>query len=152
MAVTTKGFTSVGTDFLLSAAKPTSQTGPLYAGLTWTTIGEVDSIGDIVVTDEIQSRVPLKTGVTTKTKGATNYEPFDISGAWASGDAGQVMLKAAKESKATYSYQIAYADGSKEYGECLVTSRGKMVGDSSAFTGFMTSIEPTGASLEVPMV
>lgn len=152
MASTTQAFTSVGTTLSLVLTPTATKTAVAYAALSWVEIGEVDSIGDIVVTDEVQSRVPLKTGVTTKTKGATNYEPFDVQGGWASGNAGQVALATARQQRTPVSYKIAYADGSMEYGDALVTSRGKSIGDSSAFTGFMATFEPTGASVEVPMV
>lgn len=150
MPGTTSAFTSVGTTLSLVLAPITTKTAVGYAAGTWIEIGEVDNIGDITVTDEVQSRVPLKTGITTKTKGATNYEPFDVSGGWASGDAGQVALAAARVQRTPVSYKIAYADGSIEYGDALVTSRSKSVGDSSAFTGFSATFEPTGASIEVP--
>jgi hypothetical protein len=152
MAATTAAFTSVGTTLSIVLTPSATKTAVAYAGLTWVEIGEVDNIGDITVTDEIQSRVPLKTGVTTKTKGATNYEPFDVSGGWASGNAGQVALASARTQRTPCSYKIAYADGSIEYGDALVTSRSKSIGDSSAFTGFSATLEPTGASIEVPMV
>jgi hypothetical protein len=152
MAVTTAAFTSVGTTIGLVAAAPTAATKAGYEALTYIEVGEVDSIGDIVVSREVQSRVPLKTGITTKTKGATNFEPFTVSGAWASGDQGQVMVKAALEANTAYSYCISYADGSKEYGRGLITSRGKNPGDANAFTGMTFTIDPTGAALEVAMI
>lgn len=147
---TTSAFTSVGTTLAIAAAAPATPDAAGFGALTWKEIGELDSIGDIVVSNEIQSRVPLKTGVTTKTKGATTFEPFTVQGAWASGDVGQSELKNARESTTAYSYKISFADGSKEYGRALVTSRGKNVGDSNAFTGFSATFEPTGASIEVP--
>lgn len=152
MAATTAAFTSVGTTLSVFLTPSATKTAVAYGGLAWIEIGEVDNIGDITVTDEIQSRVPLKTGVTTKTKGATNYEPFDVSGGWASGNAGQVALATARTQRTPISYKIAYADGSVEYGDALLTSRSKSIGDSSAFTGFSATFEPTGASIEVPMV
>jgi hypothetical protein len=152
MATTTQAFTSVGTTLSIAVTPIATKTAVGYAAGPWVEIGEVDNIGDITVTDEIQARVPLKTGITTKTKGATNYEPFDVSGGWASGDVGQVALATARTQRTAVSYKIAYADGSMEYGDALVTARTKTIGDSSAFTGFSCTIEPTGASIEVPKV
>lgn len=149
MSGTTAAFTSVGTTFSLAAGAPATPDAAGYAAVVWKEVGEVDSISEIKVTDAINSRVPLKTGVTTKTKGATTYEPFTLQGAWAAGDVGQAELKAAREAKAAYSYMIAYADGSKEYGRALITSRSKTPNDASSFTGFSATVEPTGASLEV---
>lgn len=152
MAATTVPFTSVGTTFWVCATLPTSDTAPLFTALSWIEVGEVDSIGDQVVTDEVMTRTPLKTGVTSKTKGATTIEPFDIVGGWASGNTGQVALKAARESKLPYAYKVEYMDGSKEFGRALITSRGKSIGDSSAFVGFSVTLDPVALPLEVPMV
>lgn len=84
-----------------------------YAALTWTTVGEVEDIGEFGDTFSTASFVSLADGRTRKYKGTADAGDVTIALGLDNSDAGQTALKAAHadRSKGNYPIRITLNDG-----------------------------------------
>ncbi len=135
MAVTTAAFTSAGTIISVSAALPASVTKTAYAALAWTAIGEVVDGGEIGRTYNIVTHNPLATRATRNLKGSYNDGTVPIKAAYASGDAGQVLVQAALLLDVNYSFKFALQDGTIIYCKAQVASAPVNIGTVDNVTG-----------------
>ena len=145
-------FTSVGTFLTLSATLPTDSTAAAFATAFASPIevGGVDTIGEIRMTRNINSRTPLKTGVEVNSAGGAVVEPIAVDGAIIRGDEGQEMLESHLRSAAKLAFCVNYPDGGKEYGVAIVTAGGRSPGeDANAFAGMSYELKPSGATVIV---
>lgn len=134
MAVTTAAFTSAGTIISISAGLPTSLTKTAYAALTFTAIGEVTDGGEIGRTYNMVTHNPLGSRATVKLKGSYDEGTVAVKAAYASGDAGQVIVQAALLSDAFYAFKFALQDGSIIYCEAQVSSAPVAIGGVDSVT------------------
>ena len=108
--------TAAGTALAISAAKPASEDATGYAALTFTEIGNVESIGTIGATTEVVTFQPLK-GAQQKHKGPTNFGSLTPTLAHTDADAGQTLLRTAADDTTNklYSFKVTYPDGAVRY-------------------------------------
>lgn len=151
MAVTTSAFTSAGTIIAISAALPASLTKTAYAALTYTTIGEVVDGGSVGRTYTIVTHNPLATRGTVKLKGSYDDGTVALKAAYASGDAGQVLVQAALLVDTFYSFKFTLQDGTVIYCEGMVSSAPVTIGtvDSVASVAFSLAVK-SGTLIIVP--
>jgi len=106
--------TAAGTALAISAAAPATEDETGYAALTYTEVGQIESIGAIgAVFNKVEFQ-PLK-GPKQKHKGSVDYGSLQPSLAHDDEDAGQTLLRTAADSNDRYSFEVTYPDGAKRY-------------------------------------
>lgn len=80
--------------------------------LSYTEIGEVESIGEFGDASNPITFTALADSRTTKVKGSRNAGGFTVTMGRDTGDAGQVALRAAEKTKFDYAIKVEYSDGS----------------------------------------
>jgi hypothetical protein len=135
MAITTAAFTSAGTVISVSAALPATLTKTAYAALTWAPIGEVVDGGAIGRTYNIVTHNPLASRATRNLKGSYNDGTVAVQAAYASGDAGQVLVQAALLLDVAYAFKFALQDGTIIYCKAQVASAPVNIGTVDSVTG-----------------
>lgn len=148
-------FTSVGTFIEVCSTLPATNdvAGFTAVGMTWVEVGGVDTIGEIRMTRNVNSRTPLKTGVEINVGGSASFEPFTVDGAIIRDDPGQEMLETKLRANAKVSFCVNYPDGGKEYGTAMITGGGRSPGeDANAFAGMAYELKPSGATVIVDPV
>lgn len=135
---------SVGTKFYVSAAEPATYDTAGFGALSWTEVGEVESLGEFGGNASITNFVPLGTGVVKKRKGSIDYGTVSAAIGRLVGDTGQAILKAGFDGAAKYtvhSFKVVNADASIAYFTGIVGSFTKVVNDSNAVTMVNCNVE-----------
>ena len=91
-------YSGSGTCVSVSAAAPATHDETGFAALTWTNVGELESLGELTVNHSPVTFSNLCTGRTTVDKGAEDSIEFDITCADDPADAGQGILRTARAS------------------------------------------------------
>lgn len=103
---------NTGLIFSISAAIPATfdEAGYGATAITWTEIGEVETMGPYGVTRQIIEFTPVKTGVVSKMGGSKNYGNIEGTCGKVSDDGGQILARAATEANTHYSLRVEYPD------------------------------------------
>jgi len=125
---------SAGSGFFVSPSKPTASTETAYELLTWTEIGQVESLGNFGGSAQMTEFTPLKSGVVQKLKGSKNYGQVSCVMAEDIADAGQILLKAGFDGAAEYtvhSFKVVNSDGAIKFFTGLIGSFEYQTGGSN---------------------
>jgi hypothetical protein len=134
-------FKSAGATLHISAATPATFDQAGYSALSYTKVGQIESIGDFGREREINKFVPLETGIAMKVVGSADAGAPDIVVALDTDDAGQVLMKAASRSDNAYSIKITSKQGDVYYMQAFVKKWKVQIGDANGITKAATSIE-----------
>jgi hypothetical protein len=116
-------FSGAGTCLAVSAAAPATHNAAGFAALTWTTVGELESIGELTINHATVSFTNLCTARTSVSKGAEEPVTVAIGVAMDRDDAGQALMTTARKSlTAVYSFRIQEANGDIAYFRAHVMS------------------------------
>lgn len=107
--------TSAGTLFKISAGLPATYTEAGFEALTFTEVGEITDYGEFGRKYNLVKHNPVATRKTVKRKGSYDSGSMTIPMALDNSDAGQIIMKAAAASDASYSICIELKDGFKYY-------------------------------------
>ena len=110
--------TSSGLTVSISIATPATFDKVGFDALTFTTIGEVTSVGEYGGTQEEVNHTPLNTAIVEKFKGATNYGSMALEFGYNVADAGQILLQAGSigaQQFTKHSVKVEFSDGSIDY-------------------------------------
>ena len=121
-----------GTLFAVSAGVPATYDAPGFAALTYTTVGELTSMGDRGQTFEDVSYAVLKDRATKHLKGTSDQPESEIEMVVDRNDAGQLLMKAASKSDAEYAFKVTYSNGDIDYFQALTYSFVTVGGDANA--------------------
>jgi hypothetical protein len=112
-----------GTTMAISASLPATYDAAGYGAtsITYTAVGEVESIGEHGVTAAVTEFTPIGTATVAKVKGSKNYGTLPLTMGALPSDAGQDILEAASESNSRYSVKLTYQDTSIHYLDVLVS-------------------------------
>lgn len=91
-------YTGSGTCVSVSAASPATHDATGFAALTYTQLGELETLGEINIRNASVSFANLCTGKTTLIKGAEEGVEFPIGVAMDREDAGQAIMTTARKS------------------------------------------------------
>lgn len=126
---------STGTTYHICATLPATFNQAGFEALSFTKVGEVSGIeGEIGRTYEMSSHVPLETGATYSEKGSYDPGGFSVPLAIKESDAGQVIAKAAANSRNNYAHKIVQRDGKVKYFIGLVTGFPTVFNDANSTT------------------
>jgi len=141
--------TNIGTVVSVSAALPATETDTDYAGLTWSEVTGVSSLGEIGASFEILNHVDLKDGVTRKAKGAKNNGDPALQYRIVEGDAGQGILITALDSPDPISMKVVRPSGRIQYCQAIVASAPDSEATSGAVNMRSTNLGVTSDLIEV---
>ena len=133
---------SVGTVLSISAAQGTDAAS--YAGLTYTVVGEVTSIGPRGGTAQVIETIPLASGEVDKFIGSINYGSVDVQFSKDLSDAGQLLLTAGFDggaSRTEHSAKFEDAAGNIAYAAVKIASDVTNTGDANSVTGGTVALE-----------
>lgn len=106
--------TSTGVRYYISAALPATNDKLGYDALTWTEVGEVESLSTYGATQTEVNFTNLADGILKKFKGTTNYGSMTVGMGYDETDAGQLLLEAASGGAANltvHSHKVVYPGG-----------------------------------------
>lgn len=125
-------YTGSGTCVSVSAASPATHDSAGFAALTYTQLGELETLGDISIRHASASFTSLCSGKTTIVKGSEEGVEFDIGVAMDRDDAGQALMTTARKSlTAKVSLKIVDNAGDTVYVNGYVMSE-RIAGGSGA--------------------
>ncbi len=114
-------YSGSGTCLSVSAASPATYNAAGFAALTWTQVGELESVGEFTINHATVTFANLCSGKTTIAKGAEEPVSIEVGVALDRDDAGQTLMTTARQSlTATYSFKIAEANGDIVYFQAFV--------------------------------
>lgn len=120
---------SVGTCIAVSATLPATHDAAGFQALTFTQVGELESVGDLTTTHAAVTFANLCTGKTTTLKGVEEALTIDVVVALDRNDAGQTIMSTARKSKDDFAFQVTEANGDKTF------FTGKVMRDGVQFGG-----------------
>jgi hypothetical protein len=133
--------TTAGAILAVSAAAPTTNTKTAYAALTFATIGEIEDLGTIGRSYNTVTFSPVATRGVRKIKGSFNDGQMPVKIAYAPGDAGQVIVAAALDDDAFYSFKLTLQDGTIKYFRAQVSSYPVELGGVDSITMSTVNLE-----------
>ncbi|MEM1189943.1 MAG: phage tail tube protein [Pseudomonadota bacterium] len=142
-------FSSAGTTVGLSATLPGAFDAAGYGALTFTEIGEIESVPEFGPSFSLITFTPLNSRVVSKRKGSVNYGQLAITLGRVPSDAGQTILIAAQASDASQAIEITLQDGTKIYTTGQVMSYRTNVGNTESMTLASVMIELDRPLIEV---
>lgn len=126
--------TSAGATLAVSTTAPASFNSAGYGALTFTTVGEIDNLGEFGRVYELITRKPLASRGTVKAKGSYDEGDLNLQLALDNADAGQDLLRTAVNSDDPVSCKVTLQGGDIYYFQAVVMSFRLNVGTSSQFT------------------
>lgn len=148
--MTTK--TSAGSTLQISASQPATYNASGYAALTWTAVGEITDLGEFGREYNLVTHNPVGNRATQKKKGSFNEGTMNLGLGLDTDDAGQILLKAAAQSDADYSFMVTTQNGDKYYMQAQTMSFKVGVGSVDQITSASVTLEITTNSAGVGIV
>jgi len=119
---------SSGTCLSVSAALPATYNAAGFNALTFTQVGELESVGEMVIRRNTGEFSNLCTGNTSIIKGNRQAITVSVVCALDEDDAGQVLMMASEASNNLYSFRVTRSNGAKDYFVGTVVSAGMQFG------------------------
>lgn len=124
--------TAAGTTIAMTASLPTTEDVAGYSALTYTTIGNVESIPAFGPSTAENTFQPLN-GPKQTHKGPPDYGSLQLPMAYDSDDAGQIMLQTAAEpgDNALRAFKVTYPSGDIRYFQARVLGNPETPGSAT---------------------
>jgi hypothetical protein len=147
-------YSGAGTCVSVSAATPATHDAAGFVALTYTQVGELESLAELTVNHTSVTFANLCTGRTSVNKGAEDPIEFDITCADDPADAGQTILRTARASlTATVAVRIVDQTGVTKYARGYVMSSreagGAGINDTMLTTFRIGAIAPASGATVV---
>ncbi|NML61833.1 hypothetical protein HHL21_12255 [Massilia sp. RP-1-19] len=108
--------TVANTAVSISASLPGSQTAGAFAALPWTPVGELTDIGSVLGREyNTATHAPVGSAQQTEKKASYKLPNADFTCGWDEADAGQIIINAAANSNAIYSFKMVKQSGAIRY-------------------------------------
>jgi hypothetical protein len=135
--------TAAGTTISIGIPVPSTQTlsTVYFSGLSYTAIGEVTNIGDFGKTFNKITHNPIATRYTKKLKGSYDNGSLTADLAIDKDDAGQIVLKTASDSDASYAFRVVENDGVTTYFTAQTMSFVKKISGVDSIVAGSVSLE-----------
>lgn len=144
-----QGVSSIGSCMAFAVAALITEDQAGYEALTWVDSGEATQMGDVGPENEVITFNTVCDGKVNKRMGATNFGQQTLELAFHSGNAAQVILKAAATSKDLISVRETLSSGDVYYYQGYVGSFKTMVGGSSDYLRASVNFEIDSAITSV---
>lgn len=142
---------SLGTTIDLVVGEPSTYDTAGFSVLSYGEIGEVTSVGEYGGTAQINTNIPLKTGIVNKRAGSYDYGDASMTITRDSGDAGQTALKDGfdgSEKGNVHSVRVNLPDGSKQYFTAIISSFTTNISDANSWTQASCNLALTNRVIE----
>jgi len=123
--------TSAGTCLSVCASLPATYNAAGFDALTFTQVGELESVGEMVMRRNTGEFANLCTGNTSIIKGNRQAITVSVVCALDEDDAGQVLMMASEASNDLYSFCVTRSNGAKDYFVGTVVAAGKQFGSDT---------------------
>jgi hypothetical protein len=136
--------TSTGIKLRVATGIPATQDQPGYEAMTWVEIGEIVDLPEYGPSVQVVESNPLKTGVTEKFPGFTNYGSLAIGMELDAADVGQIALEAALPVagvKSPQSFHIEYSATLSEYFFGSIFGNTRTPGSNNSMVGSTVATE-----------
>lgn len=144
--------TTAGTTLKVTASAPATFDSTGYAALTFTAVGEITDFGEFGREFNLVTHNPVSSRGTQKKKGSFNEGAMTLQLGLDTDDAGQVLMQAAVNSDAPYSFELTTQNGDKYYYQALVMSWKVGLGGVDQITSATANLELTTSSTGVGIV
>jgi hypothetical protein len=127
---------SLGTVIAVVVGEPATYDSAGFGALTYATVGEVTAIGEFGGTAQINTNIPLATGIVNKRAGSYDYGDASLTITRDSADTGQTALKAGFDGAQkgnVHSIKITQPDATVLYFTAVITSFTINIGDANAW-------------------
>ena len=141
--------TSAGSTLDITSALPATYNAAGYAALAYKAVAEITDLGEFGREYSKVEHKPLANRRVVKRKGSFDEGSMSLSLGRDLEDEGQIELRAASESDASYAYRITLQDGTKFYFTAQCMSFKTRIGGVDDITGATTSLEIDNDILEV---
>jgi hypothetical protein len=141
--------TSAGSTVAIATGLPTTYDATGFAALTYTPVGEVTDIGQYGTTYVATKYTSLASRQTKKFKGSFDNGSMVLKMGRFQTEPGQMALKAALLSDASFSFKVTYQDGTKNYFTGKVMDYKQTIGSVDQITAAETTVEIDGGLVEV---
>lgn len=143
--------TSAGSTLHIATGVPATydEAGFEAVGMTYTAVGEITDLGEYGTEYSTVNHTALGQRQVKKFKGSYNNGSLQIQMGRDVEDAGQIALKTALDSDASFSFKVTMQDGSKNYFTGKVMSYRTSIGSVDQITGATATIEVDGDIVEV---
>ena len=138
--------TSAGTLLKVSAVAPATYNAAGYAALAYTAVGEVTNLGEFGKKFNLVRHNPLATRGTVKKKGSYDDGQISVEMALDRSDAGQTLMRTARDSDANYFFEVTFQDGTKSWFPAVVMGFVVGVGSVDDITSATADIEITNVN------
>ena len=145
-------YTTAGSTIKVSAGVPATFDAAGYAALTYTPVGEVTNMGEFGRVYALVTHQPISSRGTQKKKGSYNEGTMALQMGLDTDDAGQILMKAARNSDAAYAFKITDQKGDVYYFQGLVMDFKVGLGGVDQITAATSNIEITTSSTGVGVV
>src|SRR5690625_4861707 len=125
---------SLGTVIGVVAGIPATYDEAGFSALTFEEVGEVTSIGEYGGAGQVNTNIPLKTGIVNKRVGSYDYGDAALTITRDSGDDGQGALKDGfdgSEKGNEHSFEVKLSDGSTQYFTGVISSFTTLINDAN---------------------
>ena len=145
--------TSAGTTLKIATGKPTTYDAAGFGAVTpLTAVGEITDLGEFGTEYTTVDHVALGSRQKRKFKGSFDNGSLQLQMGRDVTDVGQIALRAALASDASYTFCVTFQDGSKNFFTGKVMSYKSSVGSVDQITGATTTVEIDSNIVEVPAV
>ncbi len=144
---------SLGTTIGVVSGAPATYDDAGFGTLTYETVGEVTSIGEYGGSAQINTNIPLATGIVNKRAGSYDYGDASLTITRDTGDAGQTALKDGfdgAEKGTVHSFEVTFSDGSTQYFTGVISSFTTNISDANSWTQVTCGVALTNEVIDVP--
>ena len=141
--------TSAGTTLGIATGSPATFDSTGYNALTYTVVGEITDLGEFGKEFNLVTHIPLGNRQVKKFKGSFNNGSLQLQLGRDTANVGQIALRTALASDASFSFRVTLQDATKLYFTGKVMSYKTSVGSVDQITGAMTAIEIDSEIVEV---
>jgi hypothetical protein len=143
---------SLGTTIGVVVGEPATYNEAGFDALVFAEVGEVTSIGEYGGSAQINTNIPLKTGVVNKRAGSYDYGDAAMTITRDSGDSGQTALKDGFDGTNkgdVHSFEVTFPDGSKQYFTGVISSFTTNISDANSWIQASCNIAITNQVIDV---
>lgn len=143
---------ALGTTLGVVVGAPSPYDGTTFAAQTHVVVGEIISIGDFGGSAQINTNIPLATGIVNKRAGSYDYGDLTLTITRDTADAGQTALKAGfdgAEKGNVHSFEIVRSDGTEQYFTGIISGFVTNIGDANSWLQATVTIAVNNSVVEV---
>lgn len=141
--------TSAGSTLAMTASLPATEDATGYNALTYTAIGEITDLGELGKEFNLVTYTSLGSRRVQKLKGSYNQGSMQLQLGRDTTDAGQTLLRVARDSDNQYSFRLTLQNGTKLYFKGIVMGYKTSVGSVDQITAASAAVEITSDIVEV---